>query len=111
LGERIKFLKNLSRSLLAKEAYPLAIIVASAVTSDPIVHNSVLRSRRSRRKSPRKLNQALDLPRHFKLLSISGNNRDLFLLAENMARLNTTNPSISRRSRMSPTISTSMKGY
>jgi hypothetical protein len=85
--------------------------VASEVTSDLIVHSSVLKSRRSRRKSPRKLNQALDLPRHFKLLGISGNNRYLFMLADNMARLDTTNPGISKRSRMSPTITTSMKRY
>jgi hypothetical protein len=96
LRERLKSLKNLSKSLAARKAYPHAIIVASTITSDPIVLNFMLRSRRSRRKSPRKLNQTFDLPRHIKLLGINGNNKNLFLPADNMARLDTTNPDTSR---------------
>jgi hypothetical protein len=70
---KLKFIHNQSRSLPTKGVYPSVIIVESAVTSDLIVHSSVLRSLRSRSKNPRKQNQAPKLPRLIMFLSISGN--------------------------------------
>jgi hypothetical protein len=104
------FLQILSRSIPTKEACLHAIIVASTVTSNPIVHSYVFRSQRSRRNNRRKINQALNLSMLIKLLGISGNNIDLFLPADRVTS-SYTNPGTSSRSRMSPTIIISMKDY
>jgi hypothetical protein len=105
-------LQRLSRSILTKEACLPAIIVASAVTSNLIIHRSMLRSLRSRSKSQRKQNQTIKLPRLIKLLDISSNiPRDLFRPTINVARLVTTNPGASSQSPVSPKITISMKGY
>jgi len=91
-----------SRSLPTKEVYPPVIIVASSVTSELIVHNSVLRSLKSKSKHPR----------HIVLLGISSNTpTDLFLLAVSVARLVITNPGASSQSPMSPRITTFIRGY
>jgi hypothetical protein len=99
---KLKLLYSQSRSLPTKEVYPPIIIVASSVTSDLIVHSSVLKSLKSISKHPR----------HIMLLGINGNTPiDLFLLAISVARLVTTNPGTSNQSPISPRISTFMRGY
>jgi hypothetical protein len=64
-------LQRMSRSIQTKEACPPAITAASLVTSDSIVHNSRLRSRRFRRSCQQELHQAFYFLRHFRLHGIS----------------------------------------
>jgi hypothetical protein len=87
-----------------------AVIVASAVTSDPIVHNCEFRRRRSRRNNQRRKHQALDLQRHIKLHGISSNNINLFLSIDRVASPKTTNRGTSRKSCKSLSTTMSMKG-
>jgi len=107
-----KFLQSQSRNILTKEAYLFAISVASTVTSDLIVHRSMLKSPRLRSKSHTKQNQTLKLPRLIMLLGISSNiPRDLFQPVINVARLVTTNPGASSQSPVSLKITISMRGH
>jgi len=96
-----------SSSILTKEACPLVITAASAVTSDPNFHSSRLRSRRFRRSCQQELHQALYLLRPFRLHSI---NKSLFLPIK-MANQRRTNQGVTRESHRSPMAAMAMKDW
>jgi hypothetical protein len=95
------FLERKSSSIPTKEAYPLVIIAASPVTSDPNVHNSKLRRRRLRGSCLLRPHQALYLRQDIRFHGISNNNSSLF---------RRTHQGTTRKSRKSPIATMPMKG-